>query len=656
MSLPVGHQREIKRTTLALLLALLSGLARGSSSISNSITVASCRAACLHVFTAPRENRDTKCRQSSDCFMCWNSCGILRHQMDAWTTMCKDHTVCFPGCQIACGFYLDGPPNKRGVPGPPSDTPPVPLPAYLPAPRVSGRSQVTWAAPDWSGSGAPTPGDDVIYVLLKDSGNGWREILQTSATQAPLPQEPESPRARLRLLAVTQEGLVAASEGQVEAASQGRRGQVSDQVESFHAEPPLALPNRDIVGHSSSPHDGGFEAAPKTHGATHEFLSDASTAYSHEYPNQATEIVSLDPTWTIEVIGVHLGPLAEVSVGWSPRGSGGVEYLVSWVEESGSVSGHLLTDQVTSELSLWPGQAYYIQVELIDSQGNPVLRSLATPVRFAKTSTEADEHTETIAEAEHPYLPTTDVTMLTHTAPAEVRVWEPSTEETDRLTASAGVRTRSSTESTDWTTEMNADPTGAQYVQDTNLIHRHVELLNNHQNVSSEEKDEYISQILQERTYEVINTRTSTDFAQQEEDLLPEVSAKEIQTDAATDRVSEILIWCAGVGIGMLLVLTLCSMVIWLLGRCRRGGPRNEECLEEGLSSLRSSFRTGGTKQNQRNPTTSWTFENFCSSERKPNLVNGRKEAVPSGIDNASLVENYVIMLESPASGSEANR
>nr|XP_027222435.1 uncharacterized protein LOC113814581 [Penaeus vannamei] len=109
MSLPVGHQREIKRTTLALLLALLSGLARGSSSISNSITVASCRAACLHVFTAPRENRDTKCRQSSDCFMCWNSCGILRHQMDAWTTMCKDHTVCFPGCQIACGFLLGRP-------------------------------------------------------------------------------------------------------------------------------------------------------------------------------------------------------------------------------------------------------------------------------------------------------------------------------------------------------------------------------------------------------------------------------------------------------------------------------------------------------------------------------------------------------------------
>lgn len=73
----------------------------------------------------------------------------------------------------------------------------------------------------------------------------------------------------------------------------------------------------------------------------------------------------LDPTWTIEVIGVHLGPLAEVSVGWSPRGSGGVEYLVSWVEESGSVSGHLLTDQVMSELSLWPGQAYYIQVGFV---------------------------------------------------------------------------------------------------------------------------------------------------------------------------------------------------------------------------------------------------------------------------------------------------
>lgn len=61
-------------------------------------------------------------------------------------------------------------------------------------------------------------------------------------------------------------------------------------MEAFHAEPPLALPNRDIVGHSGSPHDVGYEAAPET---KHEFLSDSSTAYSHEYPNQATEIVSV---------------------------------------------------------------------------------------------------------------------------------------------------------------------------------------------------------------------------------------------------------------------------------------------------------------------------------------------------------------------------
>lgn len=61
---------------------------------------------------------------------------------------------------------------------------------------------------------------------------------------------------------------------------------------------------------------------------------------------------------------VQSGPLAEVSVWWSPRGSGGVEYLLSWAEESGFVSGHLLTDQLTSQLSLWQGQGYYLQVGL----------------------------------------------------------------------------------------------------------------------------------------------------------------------------------------------------------------------------------------------------------------------------------------------------
>lgn len=72
----------------------------------------------------------------------------------------------------------------------------------------------------------------------------------------------------------------------------------------------------------------------------------------------------MDPSWKVDVAEVEVedGLLAEVSVRWSPRGPGGVEYLLSWAEESGFVSGHLLTDQLTSQLSLWPGQGYYLQV------------------------------------------------------------------------------------------------------------------------------------------------------------------------------------------------------------------------------------------------------------------------------------------------------
>lgn len=77
-----------------------------------------------------------------------------------------------------------------------------------------------------------------------------------------------------------------------------------------------------------------------------------------------TFFLQVDPSWKVEVAEVEVedGLLAEVSVRWSPRGSGRVEYLLSWAEESGFVSGHLLTDQLTSELSLWPGQGYYLQV------------------------------------------------------------------------------------------------------------------------------------------------------------------------------------------------------------------------------------------------------------------------------------------------------
>ncbi|XP_069960347.1 uncharacterized protein [Cherax quadricarinatus] len=94
----------------------------------------------------------------------------------------------------------------------------------------------------------------------------------------------------------------------------------------------------------------------------------------------------VDPSWTADIVSVELGSLAVVGVAWAPRGSSGVQYLLSWVEQSGSVSGHLLTDQVSSELSLWPGQAYCVQVALVDSHGNVVLRSLGTPLIFESTS------------------------------------------------------------------------------------------------------------------------------------------------------------------------------------------------------------------------------------------------------------------------------
>lgn len=54
--------------------------------------------------------------------------------------------------------------------------------------------------------------------------------------------------------------------------------------------------------------------------------------------------------------------LASVEVAWELRGSEEVDYLVTWTESTGSISGHLVTKQDKAEISLWPQQRYSVQV------------------------------------------------------------------------------------------------------------------------------------------------------------------------------------------------------------------------------------------------------------------------------------------------------
>ncbi|KAG7154253.1 hypothetical protein Hamer_G024526 [Homarus americanus] len=600
--------------------------------------------------------------------------------------MCTDHTACFPGCQVACSFYMDKTGSGRGGASPFLDTPPLRLPAFLPPPRVSGRSQVTWGPPDWSANAGSSSQDDVIsredvisrddlrsrddviYVMLMHGDGGWREIVQTSATTARIPPEATWP-LRVRLLAVNQQGLVAVSEVSLNLDNISKDHlpnffDVPDYRDHHHlhdtpttevpygyklkagrTQPPspvggesvISFPNNSSVfdssGDGSSSHPGHTLDYTPIHpaGQTH-----PHTAYNQDKSEPPPQAASVDPSWTLQIVDVELGTLAEVMVSWAPRGSGRVEYLLSWIEESGFVSGHLLTDQVTSELSLWPGQAYFIQVELIDSQGNAVLKSLSTPVMFKPTSPSSSS----TSKSSHTFITTfpfisttkTDVTSSTTPSLIQSKSSEEDSRSEKRLLRHGSVSLGPVLKNDDL----------HDFMQDQGL---EVDLFPEGRSTSFTEYSEKNEQIQG-------NNAEPRDVVQgvTERRLVPlaEVSSREILTTGTSDRISQVIVWCVGVGIGVLLLLTLCSLVIWLLNRCRKSS-RNEEYPADRLEGFRSSYRTEiAQQQNVRNQATSWTFENFCSASKKSKLAPARKEMVASGIDSASLVENYVIMLESP--------
>lgn len=618
-------------TTLWMVVAV-----EGSSNVSNSVTIASCRAACLHVFTPASDARDVKCRKNSDCFMCWNSCGILRHQTGIWGSMCSDHTACLPGCQVACGFYMSSSRNGAGL-RPYMVPPPPPLPAYQPPPRVSGRSQVVWGALDWSGSAAP-PRDDVIYVLFINSGSGWREVVQTTSRSTHIPPGVTGV-PRLRLLAVTQEGVVAASDTVLQTHST-QQGTVEYKVEELRPEPADQVPGesvpRGVTANLESPEVEPSEFYPYEH-----FESQKVTP-KDAFPEGSSSLV--DPTWALQVVRVESGIMAEVKVAWESRGPEGVEYLLSWVEETGGVSGHLLTDQLTTDLSLWPGQGYYLQVELIDSQGNPVMKSLATPVMFRSLSNASGSNTE---RSIPPTVP------IQEGSPRSPEVSVPTEAPTTSTTLNDMHRSGWLNDGTPST--MDAAPATAK-TPNENLQE------------TADYPDDALSELLppsSESEYTKVTSQVDSDVggsrseADVSSDISPEhppsrggsstgVSAIEIPKIIAAEANSEEVLWYVGVSIGVLLILILCSLVLWSLGKCRKT-PRNSEYIEDRLNGVRSSFREDFIRRNSNNPQTSWTFEKCRASARDPRMgpSPSRKDGIPGRIDNASLVENYVLMLES---------
>lgn len=310
---------------------------------------------------------------------------------------------------------------------------------------------------------------------------------------------------------------------------------------------------------------------------------------------------------------------------------------------------------------------YVLQVELVDIQGNPVLRSVETPITFPSAPTQPSIHplpsTTTTTTPPPPSAPTS-LSSTTFTSPSppvtkELAIHRYTSQETQLL----------------YSTSPSPPPPLVRPWQSPSIpefVHTQ----------GRKESDKEAERKSQEQLYNF----TEEDLVQRDEKsslatanggLDVDIVGGEDSAglDVPQENVYHVTVWCVGVGVGALLLLTLCSMIVWLLNRCRKTTQEQqqeqqqqeqqqqqqhqhqqqqpqhtavEEYEQQRADALRESLRMYVAQQ--RNQASSWTFENFCSVARKGRLQETPSEevGVPVGIDNASLVENYVFMLDTP--------
>jgi len=399
----------------------------------------------------------------------------------------------------------------------------------------------------------------------------------------------------------------------------------------------------------------------------HVALAGDSQLYHYDYTPQHQQKPLLDHTWVPEVTQVEPGLLVGVTLSWDPRGWEGVEYLVSWAEEGGMVSGHLVTKDTQAEVSLWPAMKYYIQIELLDFQGNTMMKSHASPVIFQKNSIGTTttptpsttqtpvEHSITTTESPRPssvshfystFSPSSTSSKLSSTfsqiatsttTPATTRAPTTTPVTTTAITSTTTLRTSTSTTTDLPTTILPNMLTSDSPIDIINTQRNNIEESQNvpfPNEVRNEVIIDYPSRI---QVLEAFETRRDDD-ARVEVLQVFEVDAP----ISSTSSTSAMVVWGAGVTMGALLVLCLCVLALWVLRKSRK--TKVPEYLEESVISSNLSSSEKGDNQIK----SSWRFETFAGSPSKEHLVSSYRDSPPCGIDNASLVENYLVVCENP--------
>ncbi|CAL4131600.1 unnamed protein product [Meganyctiphanes norvegica] len=386
-------------------------------------------------------------------------------------------------------------------------------------------------------------------------------------------------------------------------------------------------------------------------------ISSEASLLEYAPVGQLHQMPYLDRSWVPEVIAVEHDTLLDVELVWEPRGWTGVEYLVSWVEEGQMVSGQLVTKDNNAHLSLWPGQKYYIQVEVIDLQGNTVIKSHASPIVFQTESTGTTTTSDDGKVATTKYKSISTVTQITTpTTTSASDIYNnfssdplPIISELPPETTLSYLKSQqhiSVSTSTDFVTTKYPTPLVSRSTPSVSNIQISIvdqSKKSNHNNTNTKHVREsiIIDYSPHDSEPESLDKYTVDDVT---ENVLEVVELKENENINSSSNISVIAVWGTGVVIGALLILCLCALVIWILKKSRKS--KKSEYLPE--SSVNLNISQGAKEENQIKPIVNVEKLYEMSSVKHSVTPSLQKSSSLYGFHSGPQQEDYIVVSENP--------
>ncbi|GAB6023643.1 hypothetical protein CHUAL_008410 [Chamberlinius hualienensis] len=302
----------------------------------SQLHIAQCRAQCLNRFTPVNWVPNNKqCIKIPDCFMCWDTCELLKENFVVWGEMCRASNICYPGCQQSCGFYL-----KEKIPEITANKKFNQL-SFLNSIEIIARTKTVLLS--WGRPIGEKEKQNLAYIVLqrRQHSKKWHQLTQTAERSYEIDNDMliSSKWIDFKIIAVTENGQM---------------GQIMT---------PYLNPNANMMLHDEK-QAGEVSISEYNY---ENFQTELETNKQNKLAESNSQASPLfKPTLLFLRSNNKLGSVDAV-VGWpssiNPTVKG--NFLVTWQVEDGTfdITGHLYTDSTTVTLSLWPNTVYSVQIE-----------------------------------------------------------------------------------------------------------------------------------------------------------------------------------------------------------------------------------------------------------------------------------------------------